>query len=636
MANSLRWGKRAPLLLALPVFVLPLLLGGQRSSVPPSRLQAHQRQPQFQDWSTRHTLYSRYGTMAVLEAASRDPRAQFRWRESERRQLGQLASRQFALQSESLRALRAPWRPGPGRFPARASTNLHTDWAINLGAAGTAPSMYPAKYSFDVNAAASCTNDFVVFPVNSNGSSAQPNLVAFNYLYSGTAGVTGVCDTRTTPGGHSETKSQPRVLWSYNIQGITGGGAVATSPVLSLDGAKIAFVETKGSAAHFHVLAWRSGDGQDNNLENVLVPATITTFVTSTPAVGSGTATDLSFGAAGVTLSSPYIDYAHDTAYVGNDAGILFRFKNIFCPASCSSAVPSLDTSWGTSGSVTVCSGKLTGPIQAVINNNIYVGCSDGKLYSVPATGIGTIKSLTIGDGVASKTFGAIVDPPIVDSSNGFVYAVSGSASNGTIGVLVQATLDFSSSVAVPIGNGNQCNLHAPTVNNAYFTSPISADALIYIGGVTGTVGTCTPFGATGGTNQLYGATFGAGGVLSSGAPAHSTPSANGVGNEYAPLTEFFNTNTATDYIFVSVLRTTGTVNNMYSFNSTNGWAAIPLHSAITGLGASGIVVDNVSASNQASSFYLNALNQNSTCTSPQTGTNTNGCATKLTQGTFQ
>ena len=46
--------------------------------------------------------------------------------------------------------------------------------------------MYPAKYSFDVTAAPSCANDFVVFPVNTNGTTTQPNLVAFNNLYSGT------------------------------------------------------------------------------------------------------------------------------------------------------------------------------------------------------------------------------------------------------------------------------------------------------------------------------------------------------------------------------------------------------------------------------------------------------------------
>ena len=93
---------------------------------------------------------------------------------------------------------------------------------------------------------------------------------------------------------------------------------------------------------------------------------------------------------------------------------------------------------------------------------------------------------------------------------------------HGGTGVLVQAKVDFSSSVAVPIGNGGQCNVHAPTVNNAYFTSPVSANSLIYIGGVTGTVGPCTAGGATGGTNQLYAATFGAGGVLTAGAPAHA------------------------------------------------------------------------------------------------------------------
>jgi hypothetical protein len=189
----------------------------------------------------------------------------------------------------------------------------------------------------------------------------------------------------------------------------------------------------------------------------------------------------------------------------------------------------------------------------------------------------------------------------------------------------------------VPIGNGGQCNIHAPTVNNAYFTSPASANALIYIGGVTGNVGTCTAGGATSGTNQLYAATFGASGVLTAGAPTHSLASGNTVGNEYAPLGEFFNTGTATDTVFVGILRNnTRGFNNLYSFNSTAGWNATPLNSVLTGLGTSGMVVDNSSASNQASSIYFNALNQNAACGNPQTGANTNGCATKLTQATLQ
>jgi len=419
------------------------------------------------------------------------------------------------------------------------------------------------------------------------------------------------------------------------MEGIVAG-TVPTSPVLSLDGKKVAFVESASGAAHFHVLAWKSADGVDaTNLQNTLKPKAISSFVISAPAAASGTATDLNFGASTDTLSSPYIDYAADTAYVGNDAGVLFRFKNVFCTtASCGTAAPSLDTTFGSgTGSVTVCTGKaMTGPVQNFFNQNIYVGCADGKLYSINSAGT-TVTSITVGNGTA---VGGIVDPPLVDRINGFVYAVSGQTAGGT-GVLVQAKVDFSSSVAVPIGNGGQCNIHAPTVNNAFFTSPVSANSLIYIGGVTGTVGPCTAGGATGGINQRYAATFGAGGVLTAGAPTHVLASGNTVGNEYAPLAEFFNTGTATDTIFVDVLRNnTRGFNNLYIFNSTAGWNATPIASVLNGLGSSGIVVDNSSASLQASSIYFNSLLQNAACGSPQTGANTNGCATKLTQAALQ
>src|SRR5438552_3752448 len=180
MANPLTWGKRAPLLLALPVFVLPLLFGGQRSSVPHSHLQAHQRQPQFQDWSTRHVLYPRYGTLAALEAARQDPRAQLHWREVDQQtQASRFAAAQRQL--HSLLLFRFP-RTGPGRFPSRGSTDLHGDWNISLGGGSTAAGQFPAKFSFDTTVAADCTNDFVTFPVNVNGGAAQPNIVAFNNL----------------------------------------------------------------------------------------------------------------------------------------------------------------------------------------------------------------------------------------------------------------------------------------------------------------------------------------------------------------------------------------------------------------------------------------------------------------------
>jgi hypothetical protein len=681
--------------------------------------------PAFQDWSTRHLVYTNFGEMRSIQSAAHDPRAMFSWR------------RRVRL-----------WPPHglESGHPVAAPTSLQRDWSINLGVAGTAPAMYPAKFTFDVGAAPSCTADFVVFPVNAPGGPGQPNIAAFDHLYSGTAGGNGICNR--TPSG-SDLGTSAEVAWSYNVQGILGGGAVTSSPVLSFDlvgttpsGAKVAFVEStsggqiltavvrpghagnnyavgdtgtitggtgalatyqvtavsgggvtaftitysgtgqttrnnagttrtsglgngalqlnitavsSSSAAHFHVLAWKAGDGRSaSNLQNVLAPVTISTFALTAPAPGSGTATDLALGlsTAGTdTLSSPFVDYTNDVAYVGNDIGVLYRIKDVFCTGNnpdCAGPIqpaPSLDATWGTGGAVTIggtCTGgagQLTAPVLDFVTLNVYVGCADGKLYQISPTG--TVTSLTVGDSRAARIHGGIVDPPIVDGVNGFVYVASGSANNGANGVLVQAKVGLASSVAVPIGSGNQCDLHAPALNNAYYTSPTSPGALIYIPGVIGTVGPCTATGATGGTLRYYAVTFGAGGVMTPGAPAASRSASVGTpGNEFAPMTEFFNPNLGggRDLIFFSAI-TTG--DDMAALNVTNGFpgSAFVAGPVTEGFGTSGMVVDNFSTSTQAASVYFNALAENAACTG-NTGVNTTpgtgGCAVKLTQSGLQ
>ncbi len=220
------------------------------------------------DWTTHHVLYPLYGNANRMAVAGRDPRSTFSWL-----RYGANAPR---------------WR---GHLPRGYSRGgFDRDWSINLGAGGTAANMYPAKFTFDITAAPSCANDYIVYPVNAAGSTTQPNLVAFNNLYSGTAGGTGICNRAIPPPANDDGVSAT-VLWSYNVSAI--GGAVTTSPVLSWDnttgagsvlGTKVAFVESAvGQAAHFHVLAWKAGDGQDttdaDGLQNTLKPAQITTFV---------------------------------------------------------------------------------------------------------------------------------------------------------------------------------------------------------------------------------------------------------------------------------------------------------------------------------------------------------------------
>jgi hypothetical protein len=604
-----------------------------------SRVVEHVAIPEFQDWSTRHVTYPNWGFAQDLNAASKDPRARFSWRKREA----------------------APFHRRLPVFPIhhpehQIRPGMQRDWSINLGTAGTAPAMYPAKFTFDVTQTPSCANDYIVFPVAAQGSATQPNLVAFNNLYSGTGGGgTGYCN-RTASG--SDVGTSATVLWSYNVQGISGGGAVPTSPVISYDengtgsGTRVAFVESlAGNPAHFHVLAFKNGDGKNaGNLQNVLTPVTISTFTTTAPAAGSGTATDLKLGTSTTgtdTYSSPYVDYFHDLAYVGNDQGILYRIKDVFCEsnnADCTGGTkpaPSLDTTWGTGGALTVCTGALTGPVLDSYSMNVYVGCADGKLYSISQKG--TINSIAVGDGAASKTYGGIVDPPVVDSVNGFVYAVSGSAGGGANGVIVQAKTSFASSVSVAIGAGNQCNMHAPVFSNAYYTSPTTTGSLIYVAGLTGVVSQpCSASSTITGDIFVYGLTLGGNGIMTAGTPADNVNLGGGPGAEWTPLAEFYNATTATDWLFVSALQSNQT--NLASANITAGFPSGTGFGEFVqyGVGPSGIIVDNDGSSTtypQAASIYFNALVENATCsnnTTPTVLTATGGCATKLTQATLQ
>jgi hypothetical protein len=615
-----------------------------------------------QDWSHRHVIFPRVGPIEGLIAVQRDPRALLSWQAEARRD----------------------WHRG--RNPLHFQTvqpEIHRDWAISLGTGSTAASMFPAKFGLDVNALASCPNDFIVYPVNVAGSGTQPNIAAFNNLYSGGSkaitgntvsgsttvtitggavvttldagqvisgvgipgadtiatvtgnpgatltlavaatatggtaitigtGTAGFCNTRAAQ-GTADNSLFATTMWSYAIS--AAGGTVATSPALSMDGTKIAFVETVAGAAHFHVLAPKSGDGQDaTDAQNVLKPVLINSgFDATAPAAGSGTVTDLSFGAASDTLSSPFVDFNKDAAYVGNDAGVLFRFKNVFCTIACTvgvTAAPSLDAGWNGTGSVALgtCVGKVTGAVVDSKTGNVFAGCSDGKLYGFTSTGAAITGSpLTVGDGTAT---GGIVDPPMIDAVSGFVYVVSGSNGAGS-SVLVQAsTASFTAPapVVATLGVGASHPLHAPAFNNAYFNGAI-ANALIYDWAVNA-------------ANEvaLYGVTFGAGHAMTAGAAANTFAVVGSTGVELSPVTEFLNG--ATDQLFVS-----GLVNASPNFieNNINSFPAAVLASTAEGTGTSGIVVDNNSADVQASSIYFGVLgalapNANSAVKLTQTG----------------
>jgi hypothetical protein len=566
--NPLLWGRSVVLLLMSPICLLPLLVG-QRAAPP---VRPWTPVSAFHDWSTNHAVYGHAGTLDVLETARKDPRALFRWREVEERERQQRRALWLETQPEQLHNL-LRWPPSPGRhFPVRTAADGHADWSISLGTGSVAAGQYPAKFTYDttatVSAPGSCTSDFIVYPVNVNGSATQPNIVAFDNLYSGTAGGNGICN-RAAPVNDDGVSAT--VLWSYNVHAIAAGGAVPTSPVLSLDGTKVAFVESAaGNAAHFHVLAWNSGDGLATNKQTVTSPKSITTFAGNTP-LSAGTSTDLALGSAAtgtVTLSSPYIDYAHDIAYIGNDVGVLFRIKNVFCTTpSCGTAIPSLDTTWGGTGSVSVpCGAKLTGPVQDFFTLNVFVGCADGKVYGFNSSGAPlATSSIIVGDGSAT---GGVVESPIVDGLNKLIYAVSGKGAGTNTGnaVIVQATTSLGGPCAGALciattGVSGVFSMHAPAFNDPYFSSNTSTAWLLYQMAYS-----------TAANLTLYAATFSATRTLTAGAAANSLNFGTHIG-EYAPVTEF--DNAGTDRLFFSIAHAPGA--------SVLNFGAFPINAFPTG-----------------------------------------------------
>jgi hypothetical protein len=633
------WRGHFALFLFLPVGILPFVYSsGQQSRLQralpndPSGRTAPtarptpadlQRLPRISDWTTSHVVFPQNGFARDFESLRREPRAAMRWREVEQREARSRIASWANPTNSDLRSFffRAPITRS--RFPIRQSPEpLHTDWNISLGAGSTAPAMFPAKYQFNTSATADCTNDFMVFPVNVGSTNGQPNIVAFNNLYSGGSNLfpTGLCGTRTIAGGKTDNRSLPTVLWSYNIHSINPGaigGAVTTSPVLSQDGAKVAFVESAtGNAAHFHVLAWKAGDGRQNNLQTVTSGVELTSPNGSAPTAGSGSFTDLQLGAATTgtdTISSPYIDYFNDTAYVGNDIGVLYRIKNVFCTTgSCGTAAPSLDASWGTGGVVaTGCAGVLTGPVQDFPSLNVYVGCSNGKLYGFNSVGTPLANSpVAIGDGTAT---GDVADPPVVDPVNSLIYVVSGSGAgvNTGKGVLVQLPRDLSSSVVAVIGKNVGFSLHAPAFNDAYFTNATSSTWVLY----------AQAYDTTGTNLTFFGATFNASRIMNSTVPASNLLNYGTRLGEGTPLTEF--KNGTTDWLFHAEVITP---NNMGENNINTFPTALPdLATTSTPAGCTGItgmIVDNSSASAQASSVYFTCTGSNVAYKFTQNGLN--------------
>lgn len=446
------------------------------------------------------------------------------------------------------------------------------DWSysLNNGSGGTIGS--PAKYVFDVNAAPSCTNDFVVTGVNIAGSATQANLIGFNSLYNNPAG-TGLC-----PG------TAPTVLFSYNI----GAGSLNSYVGLSLDGTKVAFNESNGASSFFHILTWKSAAGNGTSASAAV-----------TPGVGN-TAVDVKFALPGGLSTAPFIDYGSDVAYVTTNNGEVHKYSGAFL---------------GTPTEVVTGGWPLTTPSGQGISTPVFDGVSRHLFFTDNGNGgvdyvDDSVVPATMNAGLFNFSPGLnLAIPLIVDSGNQRVFAFS--PSNTTLGraIVSQADTNLSagSQVTIAVGNsggGNRLPLMGD-LNEDYYNG-ILGSSRFYVVGNDSTANRVP---------ALYAIDFSAGFKMNAVTNGPLRLATNTAGINASPVTAFFNTTLNTQFLFIGVTGScSATIPGgcIRTLNVTGG--AFPTLANVNNVifaaagGTGGIDIDNVSAAAGAASVYYTTL----------------------------
>ena len=482
------------------------------------------------------------------------------------------------------------------KFKEKDESTLQGMWQVALSGGGnaSAPDKFPAKYTFSPIYGADCIHDYVVFPISAAGAQySQANLLGVTNLYTTTCSGT-----------------VPTVKFAYYV----GTGTFQTSPVLSEDGTEIAFVESitgngTSTGSKFHVLTIGT-DGNGGCPSSI--PCNGTAFappvqpsyvngVQQTPLLNNAVDRYIVMsGFVSDTRSSPYVDYTHDIAYVGDDNGMLHKFTPVFTgtPLEAGSPWPVAVAPAGT---------ILTPPIfDGGASQNIYVGGSNGVLYCVTAAGA-SCGSVTVGTG-------PIVGAPIVDITYEKIYTF---ANNTTTGHAVLAQVPISSA-----GFGTPVS-----ANMGYASSATNGTIDLYGGAFDNTYNTTgTGYmyfcgsGATAAYSTLYRVAI-TSGVMSSANDGNSYPlesSSNGnspgTTDDCSPLTEYYNSGQGIDWLFASVGGSGSAVCGfshgcIESFNITSGtFPGADTAENSTGFntsGTTGIIIDNPSTVTGASQIYF-------------------------------
>lgn len=467
----------------------------------------------------------------------------------------------------------------------RDLSEIKKDWSQSLGGTGLADGQYPAKYPF-VTTTASCS-DYIVYPTGAAGSGTQATIMAFNNLYVGT-------------GADSCGTSNATVYWAYN----TGTGAVANlSPILSLDGKQVVFMQVNSSVASLVILKMANSAGSYN---------------APTFGSGSGSVTAVNYractapcftsialnGSPNDAASAPFYNYDTDVLYVGDSGGKVHLFTGVFngTPAETT-------TNWPVTASTNTPS-TLTSPIYDSTSNRIFVTDQDGYLHTFLVTSPpGSVST----SGRLENNTSHVFEPPVVDGTTEEVYTFIGYSGDGGhnnpsyINVFPAAALGM---VTTGAGSGFGTTVYFPNGASGGTANPTTShmragafDYQYYVGtGTTGNIYTCE----NGTMYQIPLAT-----ITTPTVNTYNTPvSTVGTASSCASVTEFQSVSTATTINSTGVTSKTQTtipvasVSGM-STTAPNNYLLVGSEiMKITAVGASSVTVTRGSLGTTAATSY--------------------------------
>jgi hypothetical protein len=407
------------------------------------------------DWTHRHVIFSQPRSAKQVAQVSRNPRYWQQWMRSN------VAPVLATSITDSAIAVFHGTR-------SKVKPKIKRDWSEDMGSgASMGAGQFAAKYSFSLTTAACGTDpkpDFVVFSTGLPSSSAA-SIVAFDNLYSGCGGTV------------------PTTYWAYNTTAATVPGTIKTSPVISLDGSQISFVQTDGfNHGTVVLLKWKGNNG---TIASPVAPTLETAATYSACTAPCMTTFDLRTGSNVQTddvTSSVFYDYSGDVAWVGDSAGLLHKFHPFFLgtPAEIR-ASPWPKQVTGTA---------LSSPVFEQVSNSVFTGDGGGFVERTDATTGVVTKSGQVDFGTG------LFSGPIVDQTSGNVYVFS--SNDGTLsdcaGNSCSAVFQFSTSfVASDPGSESQVGASTGTphplyeggFDSAYFSSS-NATGSLYVCGNTG------------------------------------------------------------------------------------------------------------------------------------------------------